>query len=131
MTPSRQEIDHPTSSSSSSTSPTTTVSSDSETRAREDLCGIDSYPVSVSSEHVERKERGDPLTKPTTIPKPNKNEDHELERRGPFSSDISEWQQEFRENLVDDRVPERRDSHASSSHEPFFGAYAHEKCGSG
>ena len=28
-----------------------------------------------------------------------------------------EWLQEFRENLVDDRVPERRDSHASSSHE--------------
>ena len=24
--------------------------------------------------------------------------------------------QEFRENLVDDRIPERRDSHASSSH---------------
>ena len=36
MTPSRQEIDHPTSSSSSSTSPTITVSSDSETRAREE-----------------------------------------------------------------------------------------------
>ena len=30
---------------------------------------------------------------------------------------IPEWLQEFRENLVDDRVPERRDSHASSSHE--------------
>ena len=57
MTPSRQEIDHPTSSSSSSTSPTMTVSSNSETRAREDLCGIDSYPVTVSSKHVERKER--------------------------------------------------------------------------
>ena len=45
MTPSRQEIDHPTSSSCSSTSPTmtsSTVSSDSETRAREDLCGVDS-----------------------------------------------------------------------------------------
>ena len=41
MTPSRQEIDHPTSSSSSSTSPTAIVSSDSETRAREDLSGID------------------------------------------------------------------------------------------
>ena len=65
MIPSRQEIDHPTSSSSSSTSPTTTVSSDSETRAREDLSGIDSHPVLVSSEHVEWKERGDPLTKPT------------------------------------------------------------------
>ena len=84
MTPSRQEIDHPTSSSSSSTSPTmtsSTVSSDSVTRqAREDLCGIDSYPVSVSSEHVERQERGDPLTKPTKNPKPNKNEGHDLER---------------------------------------------------
>ena len=32
-------------------------------------------------------------------------------------SDIPEWLQEFRENLVDDRVPEHRDSHASSSHE--------------
>ena len=117
MTPSRQEIDHLTSSSSWSTSPTTTVSSDSETRAREDLCGIDSFPVSVSS-RVERKERGDPLTKPTKNPKPNKNEDHELERSDPFCSEIPEWLQEFREHLVDDRVPERRDSHASSSHEP-------------
>ena len=61
MTPSRQEIDHPTSSSSSSTSPTMTVSSDNETRTREDLCGIDSCPVSVSSEHLERKERRRPV----------------------------------------------------------------------
>ena len=95
MTPSRQEINHPTSSSNSSTSPTTTVSSDSETRAREDLCGIDSHPVPVSSPNVER-----------------------IERRDPLYSDMPEWLQEFRENLVDDRVPEHRDSHASSSHEP-------------
>ena len=95
MIPSRQEIDHPTSSSSSSTSPSTTVSSDSETRAREDLSWIDSHPVSVSSEDVEGKERRDLL-----------------------NSDIPEWLQEFRENLVDDRVPECRDSHTSSSHEP-------------
>ena len=118
MTPSRQEIDHPTSSSSSSTSPTTTVSNESETRAREDLSGIDSHPALVSSSHVERTERGDPLTKPTKNPKPNKNENHETERGDPLYSDIPEWQQEFRENLVDDRAPERRDSHASSSHEP-------------
>ena len=48
MTPSRQEIDHPSSCSSSSTSPpmtSSTVSSDSVTRqARGDPCGIDSYP---------------------------------------------------------------------------------------
>ena len=118
MTPSRQEIDHPTSSSSSSTSPTTTVSSGSETGAREDLCGIDSYRVSVSSEQVEKKEQGDPLTKLTKNPKPNKNEDHESDRRDPLCSDIPEWLQEFRENIVDDRVLERRNSHASSSHEP-------------
>ena len=49
-----------------------TVSSDSVTRARGDLCGIDSYPVTVSSKHVERKERGDLLTKPTKNPKPKK-----------------------------------------------------------
>ena len=72
----------------------------------------------MSSEHVERKERGDLLTKPTKNPKPNKNEDHDLERGDQLNSDKPEWLQEFRENLVDDRVPEHRDSHASSSHEP-------------
>ena len=46
-----------------------------------------------------------------------KNEDHEQVRGSPYS-DIPEWLQEFRENLVDERVPEHRDSHASSSHEP-------------
>ena len=76
MTPSRHEIDHPMSSSSSSTSPTmtsSTVSSDSETRDREDLCGIDSHPLPVSSSYVEEMiEREDRLTKPTKNPKPNK-----------------------------------------------------------
>ena len=119
MIPSRQESDHPTSSSSSSTSPTTTVSSDSETRPRGDLSEIDSHPVPVSSSHVERKERGDPLLpKPTKNSKPDKNENHEKERDDPLCSEILEWLQEFRGNLVDDRVLERRDSHASSSHEP-------------
>ena len=94
MTPSRQESNHPTSSSCSSTSPTTMLS-ESETREREDLSGTDSHPAPMSSSHVERTERGDPLY-----------------------SEIPKWLQEFRENLVDDRVPERRDSHASSSHEP-------------
>ena len=36
---------------------------------------------------------------------------------GRSSSEIPERLQEFREILVDDEVPERRDSHASSSHE--------------
>ena len=36
---------------------------------------------------------------------------------GRASSEIREWLQEFMENWVDDEVLERRDSHASSSHE--------------
>ena len=53
----------------------------------------------------------------TQNPKPNLNEDHDLERRDLLNCDIPVWLQEFRENLVDERVPEHRDSHASSSHE--------------
>ena len=37
--------------------------------------------------------------------------------RAPLNSEIPEWLQEFREHLVDDKVPEHRDSPASSSHE--------------
>ena len=58
------------------------------------------------------------------IPNINKKKETMIERRNPLSansgrasSEIPEWLQEFRENLVDDEVPERRDSHASSSHE--------------
>ena len=48
----------------------------------------------------------------------NKNQKSpKIERGNPLCSDIPEWLQEFRENLVDERVPEHRDSHASSSHE--------------
>ena len=59
------------------------------------------------------------LHEPTKNPKPNKNKDPEQVRGSPYS-DIPEWLQEFRENLVDDRVPGHRDSHASSSHEVFL-----------
>ena len=80
----------------------------------------------MSSESVDRQVRGDPyssetseelLNKSTKIPKPIKSEDLEQVRGDPYYSNIPEWLQEFRENLVDDRVPEHRDSHASSSHE--------------
>ena len=58
--------------------------------------------------------------KPTKNLNPNKNEDHDIQRGDPLfaqKSEIPEWLQEFTEILVDDRVPEHRDSHASSSHE--------------
>ena len=49
-------------------------------------------------------------------PKPNKKETP-IERRNPSDSEIPEWLQEFRENLVDDEIPLQGGSHASSSHE--------------
>ena len=113
MTPSRQEIDHPTSTSPNMTS--STVSSDSVTRqAREDLSGIELCHVNM----LNGKNGETRLPSQPKIQNQIKNEDPEKERRDPFRSDIPEWLQEFIENLVDDRVPERRDSHASSSHEP-------------
>ena len=89
MTPSRQEIDHSKSSSSSSTS-TPMMTSSTE------IDHSDHPPAIVSSERVEKQVRRDPYSAETS----------------------EELLQEFRENLVDDRVPGHRDSHASSSHEP-------------
>ena len=40
-----------------------------------------------------------------------------IEWRNPSDSEIPEWLQEFRENLVDDEIPSQGGSHASSSHE--------------
>ena len=56
------------------------------------------------------------------IPKPKKNPktskmETTIERGSPLYSEIPEWLQEFRENLVDDEIPVHGDSHASSSHE--------------
>ena len=80
----------------------------------------------MSSENADRQVRGDLyssetseelLHEPTKIPKANQNGNHEQVRGDPHYSDILEWFQDFRESLVDDRVPEHRDSHTSSSHE--------------
>ena len=63
------------------------------------------------------KDRGDlMITKPIKTQKPDKKES-KIERGDPLYSEILEWLQEFRENLVDDEIPEHGDSHACSSHE--------------
>ena len=56
------------------------------------------------------------LTKPVKLQKLIKKESKK-EQSDPLCSEIPEWLQEFRENLVDDDIPEHKDSHASSSHE--------------
>ena len=55
-------------------------------------------------------------SKPTKSQKQTKKETT-IERCNPLDSEIPEWLQEFRENLVDDETPLQGGSHASSSHE--------------
>ena len=109
-TPSRQESHGSSSSSSSSSSPTESVI---QTRERGDR--IDISPVQVSNSVDDRSGRPDE-TQANKIQKPNKKETT-IELVNPLYSKIPEWLQEFRENLVDDEIPARGDSHASSSHE--------------
>ena len=53
--------------------------------------------------------------KPIIAKKTNKKETT-IERSNALYSEILEWLQEFRENLVDDEIPVQGGSHASSSH---------------
>ena len=114
-TPSRQESHCSTSSSSSSSSPTAT-SSDNETREREDGTESDISPVPVSSFKVDDRTGQPVVDQANQTPETNRKETT-IERGNLLCSDIPEWLQEFREKLVDDEVPERGGSHASSSHE--------------
>ena len=118
---SRQESHCSTSSSSSSSSPTV---SDTKTREREDRTESDISPVTVSTTVDERSGRPDD-NQANKNPKTNKKESKK-EQSDSLFSEIPEWLQEFRENLVDDEVPEHGDSHASSSHEAVFRA-AHSR----
>ena len=84
-------------------------------REREDVTNSDISPVPVS------KLVDDSSGQPEEIeanknPKPNKKETT-IERGNPLESEIPEWLQEFRENLVDDEIPLQGGSHASSSHD--------------
>ena len=85
-------------------------------REREDAPTSDISPVPVSELVDDRK--GKPVeTQANEIPKTNKKETT-IERGNPCDdSEIPEWLQEFRENLVDDEIPLKGGSHASSSHE--------------
>ena len=100
-------------SSSSSSSPTV---SEIQTREREDRIDTDISPVQVSTSVDDRSGQPDE-TQANKIPKTNKKETP-IERENPSDSEIPEWLQEFRENVVDDEIPVHGYSHANSSHEP-------------
>ena len=100
------------SSSSSSSSPTV---GEIQVREREDATNSDISPVPVSNLVDDGSGQSDEI-QANKNPKPNKKETP-IERGNPSDSEIPEWLQEFRENLVDDEIPVHGDPHASSSHE--------------
>ena len=111
-TPSRQENHCSSSSSTSSSSPSV---NEIQIREREDGIDSDISPVRVSTTVDERS--GRPVVdQASKNPKPKKKES-KREQSDPLCSQIPEWLQEFRENMVDDEIPVHGDSHASSSHE--------------
>ena len=111
-TPSRQESHCSSSSSISSSSPSV---SEIQTQERGDRIDSDISPVQESTAVDDRSGRPDE-TQANKTQKPNKKETTK-EQSDSLYSEIPEWLQEFRENLVDDEIPEHGDSHASSSHE--------------
>ena len=111
-TPIKQESH---SSSSSSSSPSSLTVGEISVREREDAPNSDISPVPVS-ELVDDRTGKLVETQANEIPKSNKKETT-IERRNPCDSEIPEWLQEFRKNLVDDEIPLQGGSHASSSHE--------------
>ena len=79
------------------------------------MTNSDISPVTVSTNVDDRSGQPDE-TQANKTQKSNKKETT-IERGNPLYSEIPEWLQEFRENLVDDEIPVHGDSHASSSHE--------------
>ena len=106
------------SSSSSSSSPSSPTVGDLSVRERKDVTNSDISPVPVS-EFVDDSSGRPDETQANKIPKTNKKETT-ITRGDPLcsnDSEIPEWLQEFRENLVDDEIPIQGGFHASSSHE--------------
>ena len=91
------------SSSSSSSTPSPTVS-EIEIREREDGDNSDISPVPVSNLVDDRSGHPDE-NQANKIQKPTKKKKTTIERGNPLHSEILEWLQEFRENLVDDEIP--------------------------
>ena len=59
-------------------------------------------------------DQGNLIESKTITSRPQKKETT-IERGNPLYSEIPEWLQEFRENLVDDEIPVKQESHSSSS----------------
>ena len=94
----------PVLSTSSFTTPTPTSSTSSSQDSVFDVSRYTENPVFERSGSTSEELRGNPLQKPTETGNTNKNEGHE-EVHSDLLHELTEWLQEFRENLVDERCP--------------------------
>ena len=92
-----------------------TTVSDTKTLEREDRIESDISTVTVSTTVDDRSER--PVVDEANKTSKTNKKEPQTDRGDPLFSEIPEWLQEFRENLVDDEIPLQGGSHASSSHE--------------
>ena len=95
------------SSSSSSSSPSSPTVGEIQVREREDAPNSDISPVPVSELVDDRSGKPEEIQANKT-PKSNKKETT-IERGNLLDSEIPEWLQQFRENLVDYEIPEHGD----------------------
>ena len=103
------------SSSSSSSSLSSPTVGEIPVRERQNALNSDISPVPVS-ELVDDRTGELVENQANQIPKTIKKETT-MERGNLLDSEIPEWLQEFKENLVDDEIPLQGGSHASPSHE--------------
>ena len=101
---------------SSSTSLSSPTVDKIRVREREDAPDSDISPVPVSELVDDRSGKPEEIQANET-PKTNEKETTIVRRNLCDDPEIPEWLQELRENLVDDEIPLRGDTHASSSHE--------------
>ena len=99
-----------------STSSSSTATPTSPTSVLQESVVPTLHPTSTRSESTTSTVRVSPSHEQKSTKQNNKNGDNETVRRSPLR-DLSEWLEEFKENLVDESVPAQRDVPASSSRE--------------
>ena len=70
-------------------------------------------PATRRSESTSELARGDPSHESAEIENPNKNDDDEASQSDELQG-VPDWPQEFKHGLVDESVPEHRDTSSSS-----------------
>ena len=98
------------------TSSSTSSSLTFPTSSSQDIVTTTEIPSTRRSESTIEFARGNPSRESTEIENPNKNDDDDEELQSDELQGVPDWLREFKHGLVDESVPDHRDT-SSSSHE--------------